>query len=372
MGGTAMTTDVTEQTEVQRAYYDPSGSQVESREEAFAVPEAISTKVGLTLHNAGVTFQIAAEINLGTYPFVLTGGQITSGICGAPWKITGGFLGDDLRLEAEREGEGSCANSIIVVGEFVQPGAYRGTYGFNGTSSSFRHHHPLSRVTVLVSGESGSPSGLPGTSPATVDGQVQTGVVAEPRVPAPRSQQRAYSDDRLELSPSVGARAGRRVMRCCVRTIAFVAILALAVLGLPAVAHADADGHLRLADLRSAGNGGDRHRHRMDATKIYDGGVPIDISVNYGNGQHVTLAHRIANPAPGRRRQLHRRDPDPRRRPARPAARDLGAERCRQQRGRGLHGQHAGVGAGRHRLRPRSLTSAGRRWTPSDTASPAS
>ncbi|GAA3239691.1 hypothetical protein ACFO1B_09300 [Dactylosporangium siamense] len=134
-----MSTDVTEHTDVQRTYFNPKGTQVGSREEAFAAPEAVSTKVKLTLHNAGVSFQISAEINLGTYPFVLTGGQITAGICGAPWTITGGVLGDDLRLEAQRAGEGSCANSIIVVGEYVQPGAYRGTYGFNGTSSAFRH-----------------------------------------------------------------------------------------------------------------------------------------------------------------------------------------------------------------------------------------
>jgi hypothetical protein len=33
----------------------------------------------------------------------------------------------------------SCADTITVVGEFVNPGAYRGTYGFNGTSSSLHH-----------------------------------------------------------------------------------------------------------------------------------------------------------------------------------------------------------------------------------------
>lgn len=134
-----MSTEVDDRSTLHRTYFDPNGTQVESREEAFAVPEAVSTTVRLTLHNTAVTFEIEAEINPNTYPFSLTGGQITSGICGAPWKITGGFFGDDLLLRATREGQGSCATTITVVGEFVRPGAYRGTYGFDGTSSSFRH-----------------------------------------------------------------------------------------------------------------------------------------------------------------------------------------------------------------------------------------
>jgi hypothetical protein len=134
-----MTTEVEEQAGVWRGYLDPSGRQVESREEAFAAPEAVTAITKLTLHNGVVTFEIEAQINPNTYPFVLTGGQITSGICGAPWNITGGYLGDDMRLDAARAGSGSCADTITVVGEFVNPGAYRGTYGFNGTSSSFHH-----------------------------------------------------------------------------------------------------------------------------------------------------------------------------------------------------------------------------------------
>jgi len=130
-----MSTEVHERT----TYIDPYGTRVESREQAFAVPEAVSTTVRLTLHNTAVTFEIEAQISPNTYPFSLTGGQITSGICGAPWNITGGFLGEDLLLQASRAGDGPCADSITVVGEFVRPGAYRGTYGFNGASSSFRH-----------------------------------------------------------------------------------------------------------------------------------------------------------------------------------------------------------------------------------------
>jgi hypothetical protein len=134
-----MSIDVTEQTQTRQGYIDPSGTQVESRDEALVTPEAISTTTRLTLHNAGVTFEMELQINPNSYPFRLVGGRITSGICGAPWDITGGHLGEDLRLDARRAGEGSCANTITVVGEFVNPGAYRGTYGFNGTSSSFPH-----------------------------------------------------------------------------------------------------------------------------------------------------------------------------------------------------------------------------------------
>lgn len=134
-----MSTEVDDRVGAQSTYTDPNGARVESREEAFAVPEAVSTTVRFTLHNTAVTFEIEAQINPNTYPFSLTGGQITSGICGAPWNITGGFFGEDLFLQASRAGEGSCAETITVVGEFVRPGAYRGTYGFDGTSNSFRH-----------------------------------------------------------------------------------------------------------------------------------------------------------------------------------------------------------------------------------------
>jgi hypothetical protein len=123
----------------QRTYINPFGTRVESREQALATPEAVSTTTRLTLHNAGLTFEIEAEIDPNTYPFAFTGGQISADICGAPWNVTGGYLGDELRLEARRSGQGPCAETIIVVGEFVAPGAYRGTYGFDGASSSFRH-----------------------------------------------------------------------------------------------------------------------------------------------------------------------------------------------------------------------------------------
>ncbi|HET6856305.1 MAG TPA: hypothetical protein VFH94_04320 [Streptomyces sp.] len=125
-------------------YLNAQGAEVKSREEAFATPmdlsaEAVSTADKLELHNGQTTFAIEVKYNPNTYPHVVTGGQITSGICGAPWDITGGFIGEQIRLDAKRAGQGSCANTITIVGEFQNPSSYRGTYGFDGATSSFKH-----------------------------------------------------------------------------------------------------------------------------------------------------------------------------------------------------------------------------------------
>lgn len=125
-------------------FHNPQGAEVKTRDEAFASQqdvstEAVSTSAKLELHNGAVTFGIEVKFNPNTHPYVVTGGQITSGICGAPWDITGGYVGDTFRLDAKRTGTGTCANTITIVGEFQNPPAYRGTYGFNGATSSFKH-----------------------------------------------------------------------------------------------------------------------------------------------------------------------------------------------------------------------------------------
>jgi len=125
-------------------FHNPQGAEVKTRDEAFASQqdtsaEAVSTSAKLELHSGAVTFAIEVKYNPNTYPHVVTGGQITSGICGAPWDITGGYVGETIRLDAKRAGQGSCANTITIVGEFQNPPAYRGTYGFNGATSSFKH-----------------------------------------------------------------------------------------------------------------------------------------------------------------------------------------------------------------------------------------
>jgi hypothetical protein len=121
------------------AYIDATGASVKTRDKALASPQATTETAELTLHNGSVTFKLKVEYNPNSHPHVITGGQITSGICGAPWNITGGYFGDAMRVNATRAGNGSCANSIVIVGEFQHPASYRGTYGFNGATSSFKH-----------------------------------------------------------------------------------------------------------------------------------------------------------------------------------------------------------------------------------------
>ncbi|MEU6823004.1 hypothetical protein ABZ921_20435 [Streptomyces atriruber] len=133
------------QSRTEHRFHNPQGAEVKTRDEAFAAPqaevsaEALSTECKLTLHSGAVTFVLEVKYNPNTYPHVVTGGQITSGICGAPWDITGGAIGETIRLDAKRAGQGSCANTITIVGEYQNPPAYRGTYGFDGATSSFKH-----------------------------------------------------------------------------------------------------------------------------------------------------------------------------------------------------------------------------------------
>ncbi|WP_405486569.1 hypothetical protein [Streptomyces sp. NBC_00096] len=125
-------------------FLNSQGAEVKTRDEAFApvqevAAEAVLTTAKLQLHNGPVTFDLEVKYNPNTYPYVVTGGRITSGICGAPWDITGGSFGEQLRLEAKRSGPGSCADSVTIVGEYQNPPSYRGTYGFQGATSTFRH-----------------------------------------------------------------------------------------------------------------------------------------------------------------------------------------------------------------------------------------
>ncbi|MEV8022620.1 hypothetical protein AB0O76_41275 [Streptomyces sp. NPDC086554] len=132
------------QARAEHRFHNPQGAEVKTRDEAFASPqevsaEAVSTACKMQLHNGAITFAIEVKYNPNTYPHVVTGGQITAGICGAPWDITGGLIGDTIRLDAKRAGQGSCANTITIVGEYQNPPAYRGTYGFDGATASFKH-----------------------------------------------------------------------------------------------------------------------------------------------------------------------------------------------------------------------------------------
>lgn len=130
-------TQATEETTSQR-YLDAAGNEVESRE-AVVTPQAAVSTACLELRNGVVSFVIEVNVDPNTYPFVISGGTIKSGICGAPWNVTGGFMGTNLRIDATRQGSGSCANTIIIVGERQDPPSWRGTYGFDGPSSMFKH-----------------------------------------------------------------------------------------------------------------------------------------------------------------------------------------------------------------------------------------
>ena len=120
-------------------FLDAGGAEAESQEAAAAAPQAGASTACLELRNGVVSFIIEVNVDPNTYPFVISGGTIKSGICGAPWNVTGGFLGTNLRIDATRQGTGSCANTIIIVGEQQFPPSWRGTYGFDGQSSSFKH-----------------------------------------------------------------------------------------------------------------------------------------------------------------------------------------------------------------------------------------
>lgn len=126
-------------TELAVHYVDAAGTTVDSRETATAAPAVGRATTTVELRNGAVSFVIELTVDPNTYPFMITEGTIVSGICGAPWKVTNGYLGTTLLIEATRQGQGSCANKITVVGEQVNPPAWRGTYGFDGESSSFRH-----------------------------------------------------------------------------------------------------------------------------------------------------------------------------------------------------------------------------------------
>ncbi|MFE7629033.1 hypothetical protein [Kocuria sp. NPDC057446] len=120
-------------------FFDASGNPAETLDAGDTTPQATTLQACLEVHNGAATFVIQVDFTPNTYPFSITGGTITSGICGAPWTVTGGVMGSDLRLSAKRTGSGTCADTLIVVGEYQNPPSWRGTYGFNGAASSFRH-----------------------------------------------------------------------------------------------------------------------------------------------------------------------------------------------------------------------------------------
>jgi hypothetical protein len=121
--------------------YDAMGAPTEDLQKALdATTQAVLTTACLELNNgaaATFTMNVVADVNVN--PPQVRGGQITGSICGSPWLITGGTLGPTLVLTARRQGTGSCANTITIVGTFADPPRWVGTYGFDGNSTAFRH-----------------------------------------------------------------------------------------------------------------------------------------------------------------------------------------------------------------------------------------
>jgi hypothetical protein len=119
---------------------DTNGSIGGSGVAPLALPAAPATKACLQLHLGGTVFDFNVTINPDVYPYTITGGTITGSICSPPWTVTGGSLGTALRINGQRAPVAGCSTTIAVVGNFDNPSSYIGTYGFNGSSTSFNHH----------------------------------------------------------------------------------------------------------------------------------------------------------------------------------------------------------------------------------------
>lgn len=123
---------------------DADGKTVETfavaTERVLAAGPATS-KACLQLRNgSAVDWQIEVTVSLDSYPYLIIGGSIKGTICDSPnWQVTGGSLGGGLQINAKHTGSGSCASTVTIVGNFLNPSSYGGTYGFNGSSSMFKH-----------------------------------------------------------------------------------------------------------------------------------------------------------------------------------------------------------------------------------------
>jgi hypothetical protein len=125
-------------------HFDAQGNPVAdhaAQEEAVKAAVVGTATACFELHNgAGVVWEIQVTINPNTYPFHVLAGTIKGTICGSPaWAVTSGSFGTTLVLEAFHTGGGSCASRVDIVGNFQTPSSYAGTYGFNGSRTTFPH-----------------------------------------------------------------------------------------------------------------------------------------------------------------------------------------------------------------------------------------
>ena len=129
--------------QTQRERYDAQGKKVAPGEALPKFPlRGVSKSACLELHNGpGVTWNITVNFDPNSIPFTITGGTIKGTICGSPkWQVTGGFLRPTLQITAKQTPPvAGCASTVTIVGNFQNPPSYKGTYGFNGSSTMFSH-----------------------------------------------------------------------------------------------------------------------------------------------------------------------------------------------------------------------------------------
>jgi hypothetical protein len=113
-------------------------------------PQAVtSVPVCLVLNPGGVEFNFKLQIN-GTYPYTITGGTITGSLCNAAnWTVTGGHLSSTLQILAKYNGPPGCASTMNVTGNYNNPSAYIGTYGF-GIGNQPPPNTPFPHDTLFI------------------------------------------------------------------------------------------------------------------------------------------------------------------------------------------------------------------------------
>jgi hypothetical protein len=126
-------------------FFDSRGGVAATRQEAIAAVAAAAAtrRAYFELHSVGggAIFEIEVLFNPTSYPFVITGGTIKGNICNSPtWVVTGGSIGPSVRIDGSNVCPGpNCASSISIVGKCQCTPSYVGTYGFDGSSTSFKH-----------------------------------------------------------------------------------------------------------------------------------------------------------------------------------------------------------------------------------------
>lgn len=130
----------------QAKFFDPRGGAAATKQAALAAEgggAAATRRAYFELHfvGGGAIFEIEVFFNPNTYPFVITGGTIKGDICNSPtWVVTGGSIGPSLRISGSNVcPTPTCSSRINIVGKCQCTPSYIGTYGFDGSSTMFKH-----------------------------------------------------------------------------------------------------------------------------------------------------------------------------------------------------------------------------------------